>query len=394
MQSSINPSSLKVGIMIVIAGSSRCMKYTRLRDDYYRWVYAVIEDIIYILSLLDLLLPCSYLLTRLKLLSRHSIMTNVACIGAGYWGKNLIRNFHSIGALHTICDGVDEVVQNFKQQYPDVACITDYNEILSNPEIDAVSIATPAETHHALIVKALNAGKHVYVEKPLCLDEAHAEECIKLADELGLTLMVGHLLWYHPMVLEIKRAIGDGEIGDLRYIYSNRLNMGLLRSEENVLWSFAPHDISMILGLIGSEPESVQAHSANHLNPEIADQAVGLMKFPNNVSAHVFVSWLNPFKEQKLVVVGEKAMLVFDDTNPEWSQKLAKYEHSVEWQGERPVAIKAEPEFIDLPRAEPLKNECQHFIDSVSDKTIPRTDGKEGLRVLKVLNKLQQTMDA
>lgn len=321
-------------------------------------------------------------------------MTNVACIGAGYWGKNLIRNFHSIGALHTICDGVDEVVQNFKQQYPDVACITDYNEILSNPEIDAVSIATPAETHHALIVKALNAGKHVYVEKPLCLDEAHAEECIKLADELGLTLMVGHLLWYHPMVLEIKRAIGDGEIGDLRYIYSNRLNMGLLRSEENVLWSFAPHDISMILGLIGSEPESVQAHSANHLNPEIADQAVGLMKFPNNVSAHVFVSWLNPFKEQKLVVVGEKAMLVFDDTNPEWSQKLAKYEHSVEWQGERPVAIKAEPEFIDLPRAEPLKNECQHFIDSVSDKTIPRTDGKEGLRVLKVLNKLQQTMDA
>ena len=129
------------------------------------------------------------------------------------------------------------------------------------------------------------------------------------------------------MVLEIKRAIDAGEIGDLRYIYSNRLNMGLLRSEENVLWSFAPHDISMILGLVGSEPESVQAHSANHLNPEIADQAVGLMKFANNVSAHVFVSWLNPFKEQKLVVVGEKAMLVFDDTNPEWSQKLAKYEH-------------------------------------------------------------------
>jgi len=321
-------------------------------------------------------------------------MTKVACVGAGYWGKNLIRNFHSIGALHTICDGVGDVVKKFQEQYPDVDVSTNYEDVLNNAEIDAISIATPAETHNDLIQKALKAGKHVYVEKPLCLDEAHAQECIKLADDLGLTLMVGHLLWYHPMVLEIKRAVEQGEIGKLRYIYSNRLNMGLLRSEENVLWSFAPHDISMILGLIGSEPESVQAHSANHLNPEIADQAVGLMKFANNVSAHVFVSWLNPFKEQKLVVVGEDAMLVFDDTNPEWSQKLAKYEHSVEWDGDRPVAVKAEPEYIELPKAEPLKNECQHFVDSVSTNSAPRTDGYEGLRVLKVLNKLQQAMDA
>ncbi len=321
-------------------------------------------------------------------------MINVACIGAGYWGKNLIRNFHSIDVLHTICDGVEEVVENFKQKYPGVVGTTDYDAVLSNDDIDAVSIATPAETHYQLIIKALHSGKHVYVEKPLCLDETHASECIELAHKLGLTLMVGHLLWYHPMVLEIKRSIDAGEIGKLRYIYSNRLNMGLLRSEENVLWSFAPHDISMILGLIGSEPTSVQAQSANHLNPEIADQAVALMKFENNVSAHVFVSWLNPFKEQKLVVVGEDAMLVFDDTNPEWSQKLAKYEHSVEWQGERPVAVKADPKFVELPKAEPLKNECQHFVDSVTSKASPRTDGHEGLRVLKVLNKLQQAMDA
>jgi len=321
-------------------------------------------------------------------------MIKVACIGAGYWGKNLIRNFHSIGALHTICDGVDEVVKKFQEQYPDVLVSANYDDVLKNSDIGAVSIATPAETHSDLIQKALKAGKHVYVEKPLCLDEIQAKECIELANELGLTLMVGHLLWYHPMVLEIKRAVDQGEIGKLRYIYSNRLNMGLLRSEENVLWSFAPHDISMILGLVGSEPESVQAHSANHLNPEIADQAVGLMKFANNVSAHIFVSWLNPFKEQKLVVVGENAMLVFDDTNPEWEQKLCKYEHSVEWDGSRPVAIKAEPEYISLPKAEPLKNECQHFIESVAAKSTPRTDGQEGLRVLKVLNKLQQAMDA
>lgn len=321
-------------------------------------------------------------------------MTNVACIGAGYWGKNLIRNFHSIGALHTICDGVVEVAEKFQGLYPDVTVSTSFDDVLKNSEIDAISIATPAETHHDLIRKALNAGKHVYVEKPLCLDEAHAQECIQLAEKLGLTLMVGHLLWYHPMVLEIKRALHAGELGKLGYIYSNRLNMGLLRSEENVLWSFAPHDISMILGLVGSEPESVQAHSANHLNPKIADHAVGLMKFANNVSAHVFVSWLNPFKEQKLVVVGEDAMMVFDDTNPDWSKKLAKYAHSVEWDGSRPVAVKAEPEFISLPKAEPLKNECQHFVDSVEGNTAPRTDGQEGLRVLKVLNKLQQAMDA
>jgi len=321
-------------------------------------------------------------------------MTNIACIGAGYWGKNLIRNFHNLGVLHTICDGRQDVIDAFSAQYPDVKGCLDVDDILANDDIQAVSIATPAETHFDLIKASLHAGKHVYVEKPLCLDEQHAKDCIQLADELGLTLMVGHLLWYHPMVLEIKRAVQAGELGQLRYIYSNRLNMGLLRSEENVLWSFAPHDISMILGLVGEEPESVQAHSANHLNPDIADQAVGLMKFPGNVSAHVFVSWLNPFKEQKLVVVGEDAMMVFDDTNQDWDQKLAKYAHSVDWDGSRPVAVKAEPEFIVLPKAEPLKNECQHFIDSFSAGSTPRTDGQEGLRVLKVLNKLQQAMDA
>lgn len=320
-------------------------------------------------------------------------MLKIACIGAGYWGKNLIRNFHQIGALHTICDGNVEVLNQFSKQYPGVKVCENLSQVFSDSEIDAVSIATPAETHAQIIVQALEAGKHVYVEKPLCLDEAEAKQCIALADELGLTLMVGHLLWYHPMVLEIKRALDQQEIGQLRYIYSNRLNMGLLRSEENVLWSFAPHDISMILGLVGSEPTSVKAHSANHLNPEIADQAVGLMQFENNVSAHVFVSWLNPFKEQKLVVVGEKAMLVFDDTLP-WENKLAKYEHSVEWQGERPVAVKAEPEYVQLEQSEPLKNECQHFLDSITENSEPRTNGAEGLRVLKVLNKLQQAMDA
>lgn len=320
-------------------------------------------------------------------------MINVACIGAGYWGKNLIRNFDELGCLSAICDGNPEALEAFAKLYPNVAGHSDLDELLLDSNVHAVCIATPAETHHALIIKALNADKHVYVEKPLCLDEQHAKECIALAEQRGLTLMVGHLLWYHPMVLEIKRMLAAGELGDLRYIYSNRLNMGLLRKEENVLWSFAPHDISMILGLVGAEPESLQAHSANHLNADIADQAVGLMKFADSVSAHVFVSWLNPFKEQKLVVVGKDAMLVFDDTLA-WENKLAKYDHSVEWQGDRPVAVKAQAQYIQLSQSEPLKNECQHFIDCVTNRSTPRTDGHEGLKVLKVLNKLQQAMDA
>ena len=320
-------------------------------------------------------------------------MTNVACVGAGYWGKNLIRNFHSLGALGAICDGDNEVLSRFSIDYPGVTLCSDITQVLDDPAIEAISIATPAETHFTVIMQALEAGKHVYVEKPLCLNEGEAVDCIKYAAERDLTLMVGHLLWYHPMVLEMKRMINVGDVGKLRYLYSNRLNMGLLRNEENVLWSFAPHDVSMMLGLVDAEPVSVQAHGANHLNPSIADQAVGIMSFENGVSAHVFVSWLNPFKEQKLVVVGEDAMLVFDDTL-DWEHKLAKYAHSVEWQGQRPVAIKAEPEFIALPKSEPLKNECQHFVDCFSNATKPRTDGAEGLRVLTVLNKLQQAMDA
>lgn len=326
-------------------------------------------------------------------MSRTQEMTNIACIGAGYWGKNLIRNFDQIGVLATICDGDTQTLQLFAEQYPNVATTTDYASVLADDSIDAVSIATPAETHFELIRRALEAGKHVYVEKPLCLDETQAQEAIKMADRLNLTLMVGHLLWYHPMVNEVKRLVGSGELGVLRYLYSNRLNMGLLRSEENVLWSFAPHDISMILGIIGSEPEEFNAHSANHLNKHIADQAVGLMSFANGVKAHIFVSWLNPVKEQKLVVVAEKSMLVFDDTR-DWEFKLARYDHSVEWDGSRPVAIKAEPQYIDLPRSEPLNNECRHFVESIETASTPRTDGKEGLKVLKALNKLQQAMDA
>ena len=318
---------------------------------------------------------------------------NIACVGAGYWGKNLIRNFHALGVLRAICDRNEDILKRFSMQYPDIPSCNSISQILEDENIHAVVIATPAKTHYGLITQALSVGKHVYVEKPLCLDEAEARKCIEISYTAGLTLMVGHLLWYHPVVLEISRAIRAGELGQVHYLYSNRLNMGLLRSEENVLWSFAPHDISLILGLADSTPCSVEASASSHLQQGIADHAVGVLKFEGGLSAHVFVSWMNPFKEQKLVVVGESAMMVFDDTLP-WEQKLARYSHTVTWEGSRPVAIKAAPKHIQLPWAEPLKEACRHFIHSIVSACPPRTDGHEGLRVLRILNRLQNSMDA
>ncbi len=320
-------------------------------------------------------------------------MIRVACVGAGYWGKNLIRNFEGLGVLEAICDGSQEVLAEFSAQYPGVKCCSNLSEILDDDKIQAVSVATPAETHFKIVKQILLSGKHVYVEKPLCLDEKEAEECISLAKERDLTLMVGHLLWYHPMVLKIKEMIKQGDIGKLRYLYSNRLNMGLLRKEENVLWSFAPHDISMILGLVGESPSSVEAFGSGFLVEGNVDKAIGVLNFSGNVSAHVFVSWLHPFKEQKLVVVGDEAMLVFDDTQA-WDEKLAVYDHAVEWDGAIPKAIKGEARYVKLPESEPLRNECEHFIESVTNSSKPRTDGDEGLRVLNVLNQLQRSMDS
>ena len=319
-------------------------------------------------------------------------MVNIACIGAGYWGKNLIRNFNSLGHLKTICDGNQQTLASFSEQYPNCNTSGSIDSVLDDSSIHAVSIATPAETHAKLIEKALMAGKHVYVEKPLCLDETEGETLIHLAKERNLVLMVGHLLQYHPAYLEIKRMVENDELGDLRYIYSNRLNMGLLRKEENALWSFAPHDISMILGLVGSMPQSVSAVGSTYLTKNIADITVGNMSFKNNVNAHIFISWLNPFKEQKLTVIGSDAMIVFDDTLP-WSDKITRYDHLVKWSDDHhPQAIKKDGLAINLDEAEPLKNECQHFIQSVTNNTAPRTNGDEGLRVLKVLNQLQKSM--
>ncbi|WP_461208434.1 Gfo/Idh/MocA family oxidoreductase [Desulfocurvus sp. DL9XJH121] len=317
---------------------------------------------------------------------------DIAVIGSGYWGKNLLRNYHALGCLGLICDRSEATLDHFRTIYPDTDTCLAVTEVLSRDEIRGVVVATPAETHYAIAKEALLAGRHVYVEKPLVLDEAEGAELIALAESRGLTLMVGHLLHYHPVFVRLKEMAAAGELGRIDYIYSNRLNLGKIRREENALWSFAPHDISMILSLAGEMPERVLATGGNYLHRDIADVTTTHLDFASGCKAHIFVSWLHPFKEQKLVVVGERKMAVFDDTLP-WADKLLLYAHQINWERNMPVPVKAEAERLDIPQAEPLRAECEHFLKCMDGGCEPVTDGAEGLRVLSVLNAAQRSMD-
>jgi len=318
--------------------------------------------------------------------------TNVAVIGAGYWGKNLIRNFEALGALAAICETDAAVLKRFGEQYPAVQGTSKLDDVLADEDISAVAIATPAETHAEVVRDALLAGKDVYVEKPICLSESEGRELNLLARKRGRILMVGHLLWYHPAVLKLKELIHEGVLGKILYVYSNRLNLGKLRREENVLWSFAPHDISVILGLLGEMPDRVLAQGGNYLHHRIADVTISALDFPSGVQAHLFVSWLHPFKEQKLIVVGQEKMAVFDDMVG-WDEKLQLFPHSIVWQDNVPVAHKAEAECVPLTPDEPLRLECQHFLDCMTTRQTPRTDGEEALRVLHVLKACQAAIE-
>jgi len=316
----------------------------------------------------------------------------IAVIGLGYWGKNLARNLHELGVLSLVCDKSEQTLAAISANYPGVATCLAFSEVLSRPEITGVIIATPAETHFALAREALLADKHVFVEKPLVLHEAEGEELIALADERGLTLMVGHLLQYHSAFRRLKELVAAGELGRINYIYSHRLNLGKVRREENILWSFAPHDISMILALAEGEPEQVTATGGNYLHKKIADVTVTHLDFPSGLKAHIFVSWLHPFKVQSLVVVGERQMAVFDDTKP-WGEKLLLFPHKIKWEHNMPVPSRAEPVRVELLREEPLRVECAHFVSCIRTGAAPLTDGREGLAVLRVLNASQRVLD-
>jgi UDP-2-acetamido-3-amino-2,3-dideoxy-glucuronate N-acetyltransferase len=319
---------------------------------------------------------------------------DLALVGAGYWGKNLARNFNELGALHTVCDSVQATLDSYDAGYHGVQKTKAFKSVLESKSITKVAIAAPAALHYDLAKTALLAGKDVYVEKPLCLEVAQGQELIELAEKQERVLMVGHLLQYHPCVQKLQSLLAEGELGKLHYITSNRLNLGKIRREENALWSFAPHDLSVILSLTGHQlPEQVVCTGESYLTHGIPDTTLTAMRFSGGVRAHVFVSWLNPFKEQKLTVIGSNGMAVFDDTRP-WNEKLLLHRHYLTWtNGQIPTPTKTKGEPISLPESEPLRNECLHFLECCRDRRKPRTDGNEGLRVLQVLQAAQQSLE-
>jgi UDP-2-acetamido-3-amino-2,3-dideoxy-glucuronate N-acetyltransferase len=320
-----------------------------------------------------------------------SLVPKVALIGAGFWGKNLLRNFASLGALALVCDRQPDTLERATQVCPGVRTSASFSEVLDDPEIEAVAIASPAISHYAFAKKALLAGKDVFVEKPLALKVEEGQELVALAEQGGRILMVGHILHYHPAIRKLKSIIDAGELGKIQYIYSNRLNIGKIRTEENILWSFAPHDISITLLLLGEMPTEVSVHGGNYLQSHVADVTMTTLAFGSGVKGHIYVSWLHPFKEQLLVVVGDRRMAVFDDTSPD--RKLVLYSHQIDWIDRSPVARKAEGEVVAIDALEPLKTECAHFLECVQTRQRPRTDGAEGLRVLQVLQSCQQSLD-
>lgn len=315
---------------------------------------------------------------------------SIGLAGLGYWGKNILRNLHELGVLHSACDANENTIAAHKKNYPDVSFTTQFSDLLEDKELRAIAISAPAVMHYDMVKKALYAGKDIYVEKPLSLTVCESQELVAIAEKEGRILMVGHILQYHPAVLKLKEMIDSGELGKVEYIYSNRLSIGKLRTEENILWSFAPHDISVILMLLEEEPISVNSFGGAYLTKDIYDTTMTTLEFKNGVKGHIFVSWLHPFKEQKLVVVGSKAMAVFDDVSKE---KLFLYPHKIDWkEGKIPVAQKADYQVIPVDKAEPLKAELEHFISCVRDRKRPKTDGAEGVRVLKILESAEKSM--
>lgn len=311
----------------------------------------------------------------------------VAVIGCGYWGKNLVRNFNQLGALHLVCDVTPGGRETASAIAPQVPVVDDVAEVLDSG-VDGVVIATPAETHYALAKRALEAGKDVFVEKPLALTYEEGAELVQLAYRQGRILMVGHVLEYHPAIERLFELVQEGALGKLRYIYSNRLSLGKIRREENILWSFAPHDVAVILRLLGSMPFEVVACGGSYVQPNIADVTVTNLLFDNGVRAHIYVSWLHPFKEQRLVVIGDKRMASFDDV----AKRLVLYDQRVEWHEGLPVPVKSDGEPIAFSSEEPLRRECQAFLDAIQTRRPPLTDGLSGLRVLRVLQAAQRSL--
>lgn len=315
-------------------------------------------------------------------------LPKVAVAGCGHWGKNLVRNFNELGALAAVVDPTDDGRERARTIAPETRIEADLAAVLEDDAILGVVVATPAATHAQLVTAALEAGKDVLCEKPLALHYPDGVKLGKLARQGERILMTGHVLEYHPAIIRLHELVEAGELGRLQYVYSNRLNLGKIRREENILWSFAPHDIAVILRLFGSLPFQVLAAGGTFIQPNVADVTISHLLFDDGRAAHIFVSWLNPFKEQRLVVVGDQKMASFDDVNKE----LVVYDQRVDVSPDGPVPIKGDGTIVDYPRAEPLRAECEAFLEAIGSRQQPLTDAQSSLRVLRVLQGLQRSL--
>jgi len=320
----------------------------------------------------------------------RSASIRVAVLGCGHWGKNLVRNLRDLGVLAAVADPNPGGRERARALAPEARVYEYPEEALADPTLDAVAIATPAETHFALAWAALDAGKDVFVEKPLTTRLEDARKLVRRARHSDRIVMVGHLLEYHPAIRRIRELCVDGELGDLRYITSNRLNLGKIRTEENALWSFAPHDIAVILRLVGDLPRQVVATGGAYLSPKVADVTVTQFLFPSGVRSHIYVSWLHPFKEQRLVVIGSEKMISFCDVTKE----LVSWNLEVDWSAGQPVPVPHEGTPVPYPAVEPLRAECEHFVTCVAERKPPHTDALGGLAVVELLHAAQRSMDA
>ena len=326
-------------------------------------------------------------------------MTKVGIIGAGYWGINHVRTFNALATceLVRVADLAPSNLKRVKGISGSIEATSDYTDIIKDDDIDAVVIATDAPSHHALAIEAVRAGKHVLVEKPLALRVADGEEMVRIAEEHKRTLMVGHILLYHPGVAKIKEYVSSGELGDVYYVFSQRVNLGKVRSNENALWSLAPHDISIMLYLIGEEPVEVSASGRSYVQKDIEDVVFFWLRFPGRAMGHGHVSWLDPHKIRRFTVVGSEKMAVFDDVDS--NEKVRLYDRGVAAgpasygsYGESIAVRNGDVHIPYLKMVEPLRAECQHFIDCVEKGTRPLTDGQDGLRVIKVLDAAQRSL--
>jgi predicted dehydrogenase len=322
---------------------------------------------------------------------------SVGVVGLGYWGPNLARNFDRLPGveLRWICDGSEAARARWAPQLAGARVSAELGELLADPDLDAVAVATHVPSHAELAERVLAAGKHCFVEKPLAQSSADAERVVDAAERANRVLMVGHLLEYHPGVEALGAIAARGELGDIRYVYSQRLNLGQIRADENALWSLGAHDVSVVLHLVGEEPAELDAWGESFMRPGVEDVVFCYLRFPSGVAAHLHLSWLDPHKDRRLTVVGSRRMATFDDMALE--QKVTVYDKGFDQDFSSYGEYIARSGDVWSPRIsneEPLRIECRHFVDCVREGTEPRSGGHSGLRVVRVLEALQRALES